>query len=86
MPGQVGISIEALHWVLWERRVPLTNEVRVDQAKLANELMVSRSRVTQVVGVLIEEGRLERIPGARSDYAVRDPAKWVSTPPAENSV
>lgn len=71
--ARTGISLEALHWYLWERRAK-DGSVRIVQKDLAAALDVTRPRVSQAVAGMVAEGRLEKIVGTRSDYEVRDPA------------
>ena len=73
MPNQYfGMSLEALHYLLWHRRMS-GDQVRIVQKTLAEELNVSRQRVTQVLGELEEAGRLTRT-AQKSVYLVADPA------------
>ena len=65
-----GIWREGLHRILWDRRYG-EDLVDVVQARLAEELCITRPALTKVIGRMASEGRLEKV--ADSTYRLVDP-------------
>ena len=66
-----GVSIEALHYLLWHRSI--NGRLRLKQSELAADLLLSRQRITQLFDQLEQTGRLTRT-NQRSVWDITDPA------------
>lgn len=74
----VGINRDGLHVLLWHRAKGGT--ITVNQQALAKELYASKFSISRVLKTMVDEGRLERVEGARGcqprTYKVIDPSAW----------
>lgn len=69
------IDVAALHWMLWDRANG-RGQIQINEQALADELMVSRGRVSHVLIAMRTESRITRPKGSRGPYSVADPATW----------
>lgn len=66
-----GVSLEGLHYLLWQRST--NGRLRLKQSELAAEMLLSRQRITQLFDQLEQQGRLART-SQRSVWDITDPA------------
>lgn len=72
MGFRVGIDVESLHWMLWDR-ADVRHQVKVNEQELADQFQVSRGRVSHVILAMREAGRIHRPAGSRGPYTVAKP-------------
>lgn len=71
--GQAGVSIDGLHRLLWHRSTD--GRIRVQHKQLAEDLLLSRQRITQLLAELADQHRITKTP-YRSVIDVTDPDTW----------
>lgn len=73
------LDTNALHSLLW-LRADAQGVLRINQSRLANELVTTRLVIHRVLERMGNEGRLNKIPGASGPatraYEIIDPQVW----------
>jgi DNA-binding MarR family transcriptional regulator len=80
-----GVDVTMLWWHLWEQQqLGRRGYLQITHRELAENLGVTRGRVSQIIGAMVEAGQLEASK-SRGRYVVVDPSQSASAAASSNA-